>query len=548
MNAINLLSREIVPVKTIPNNMNTSIANGESLSFFNLLQPQESESDLIFSKNDDETIEAQTILELFSGLTGHLDNYESGLVKEDVLTNVEESQLVHTDLINEDIAILLNFMLTQGIIPESLSSETKQIIQELLADPAKQFTNKDPELKGIEQKSIKSIATQLIQFNEQIEQMIQTAPKLLEILPDLTVQLSESEENTIYDEEMISNAKQTISEQFPQLYQLAETLTISLSADEKLDDLDLKTLELLSKLAVVIKDTDLNEINKEFNLNKEAQFTELLTQIKPLLTSITNEEEIIKASPKLLELLNQWTDLERSGGNETSHLLSAENDTKELRLWKDLLFSFQKRSDFAKNSRYNSEAEVTTKDVGKWLKNGFNTLITVNDQISFEQDSAPMPMPKLEQYVIHINQTDQVESSDKQLIKQFQNIMTTGRFTMSNGVNQFTIALRPDNLGEMMVRLTQVNGEMTLKILVSSQTTKQMLESNIKELRSMFSPHQVVIEKQEIDVNNIQKENQDQPLDEHEEDQSNHPNQGGKGDSDDEFEKTFKDLLMNVKV
>src|SRR5699024_4075522 len=52
----------------------------------------------------------------------------------------------------------------------------------------------------------------------------------------------------------------------------------------------------------------------------------------------------------------------------------------------------------------------------------------------------------------------------------------------------------------------EMNGEMTVKITVSSQATKKMLEANIHQLKNMFSPHQVVIEKQEIDFDEIVKE------------------------------------------
>ncbi|WP_337020412.1 flagellar hook-length control protein FliK, partial [Oceanobacillus massiliensis] len=114
-----------------------------------------------------------------------------------------------------------------------------------------------------------------------------------------------------------------------------------------------------------------------------------------------------------------------------------------------------------------------------------------------------LPTSKLEQYAIYINQsqTNPNQSPDRQLIEQFQKIMNTSKFSaMPNGTNLLSIALRPNNLGEMMVRFTQINGEMTVRILVSSSAAKEMLESNVHQLKNMFSPHQVVVEKQDLTI------------------------------------------------
>jgi flagellar hook-length control protein FliK len=109
--------------------------------------------------------------------------------------------------------------------------------------------------------------------------------------------------------------------------------------------------------------------------------------------------------------------------------------------------------------------------------------------------------------------------------------------------------LRPDNLGEMMVRFTQINGEMTVKILVTSQAAKEMLESNIHQLKNMFSPHQVAIEKQEaiIQSASAQKEQDSEQLKDQAEQQSesNQSNQQESQSNENSFERQFEELLMN---
>src|SRR5699024_12226127 len=96
---------------------------------------------------------------------------------------------------------------------------------------------------------------------------------------------------------------------------------------------------------------------------------------------------------------------------------------------------------------------------------------TIQKSMTF---TSSMPLSKIEQYVIHLNQTQNAQPADQQLIEQFQKVMKTSKFlTMQNGTSQLNMTLRPENLGDMMVKLTQMNGEMTVKIVVTSAAAKE---------------------------------------------------------------------------
>jgi len=99
----------------------------------------------------------------------------------------------------------------------------------------------------------------------------------------------------------------------------------------------------------------------------------------------------------------------------------------------------------------------------------------------------------------------------------------------------------------MLVRFTEINGEITVKILVSSQTARQMLEANIQELRNIFSPHQISIEEQEIDLQQIHQQLEDEFLEEQSQDQSQHHDEE-KESSDNNFEEEFHEYLLNEKA
>lgn len=294
--------------------------------------------------------------------------------------------------------------------------------------------------------------------------------------------------------------------------------------------------------------------------NQEAilkQFNEVFSQVEALLAKVTDEQDLIRISPRMLELLEKWTALTEKYGSETSRnsifpatpLRESNSETREQSIWKELVSTFQKRNELASNQHYQTNSKVTTKDISKWLQNNFNVQVNGEENVGTQSiNSSNQPLSKVEQYVIHMNQNGTTEPVDKQLMDQFQQVMRTSRFlSMNNGANQLSIALRPDNLGEMMVRFTEINGEMTLKIIVSSQATRQILESNIHQLKNMFSPHQVVIEEREAVIENVQGQPEEQVFDEEKED-SDETNQDESSNFDEDSEVIFHEILMNEKV
>ncbi|SET41732.1 hook-length control protein FliK [Salinibacillus kushneri] len=108
-----------------------------------------------------------------------------------------------------------------------------------------------------------------------------------------------------------------------------------------------------------------------------------------------------------------------------------------------------------------------------------------------------MPMSKIEQYTIYLQRGEgNPSSNNSDVMEQIQKILKSSRFIQNEGSTQLTIKLKPAHLGDMVVKFTQTNGEMAVRIAVSSQAAKDMLESNMNQLRHMFHPHQVIVDKQ----------------------------------------------------
>jgi len=282
--------------------------------------------------------------------------------------------------------------------------------------------------------------------------------------------------------------------------------------------------------------------------------------------STQQSSEITKLEKQMFELAKQWLQLEKQlnvSDKDRPQLLQALKEQgisqKGSQVWDKVLTNLQKRQTFSSMNQYGTDAKVTYKEFSKWMQNAWKNMnatsqskqdISTQQSVTASLDS--MPMSKQEQYVIKMNSNQQEANTQKQLIDQFQKVMNRSRFLSNQNGQQLSIKLSPGNLGDMMVKMTQQNGEMMVKIMVTSQTTKEMLEGNLQQLRHMFSPNQVVVEKQDLNVNSQQNMHFQKEQDEHSEEQ--HDPQSTQEENehdqhDDESESLdFHELLMNEKV
>ncbi|PBB05874.1 hypothetical protein CKW00_06485 [Salimicrobium humidisoli] len=113
-----------------------------------------------------------------------------------------------------------------------------------------------------------------------------------------------------------------------------------------------------------------------------------------------------------------------------------------------------------------------------------------------------MPMSRAEQMTVQNVSMDSQNPGRQQFLKQIQEMLTTSRIFHDEAGNQrMLIKLKPSSLGEMILKFSQSGGETTVRMIVSTQAAKETLESNMHQLRSMFAPHQVVVEKVEPNFN-----------------------------------------------
>ena len=224
-------------------------------------------------------------------------------------------------------------------------------------------------------------------------------------------------------------------------------------------------------------------------------------------------------------------------------------------LFAHLVKTFQNRA--ALPATYHNQTPINGREVAKWMVQTIEKLdaskaesTKASGQTTLSASS--MPMSKIEQFTIHVNQKQPAASSQQEFIQKFERVIESSKlFTSRSGDMQLQIKLKPSNLGDMTINLTKLNGEMMVKIMVSNQAAKDMLDSNIQQLRHMFSPQHVLIEKNDQPVGSQAYYTDDQQenggFEQSQEQESNQP-EDEQTQSNQTEDLSFQEILMNEKV
>lgn len=224
------------------------------------------------------------------------------------------------------------------------------------------------------------------------------------------------------------------------------------------------------------------------------QFQRISRDAQQLIEDILQNKQTFKANKQLLQLLEQASHIKQSNGEIIVEEFSEGNEVTK-NIWNHLQFMYEKRSSLNNNGSYFHQAKVRSSDVGVWV--GY---LADENQVS-AQTTAEIrrQMSAIEHFVLHTRTKEGQVIQQEQMIHHIRQIVQQSAFGKNQLFKQLTISIQPEQLGEMTIQLVKIDGEMIAKIMVSSQTTKNVLDSNLHQLKNMFAPHQVLIEKQDGD-------------------------------------------------
>lgn len=93
---------------------------------------------------------------------------------------------------------------------------------------------------------------------------------------------------------------------------------------------------------------------------------------------------------------------------------------------------------------------------------------------------------------------NQNNSRAEQLMRELQNVFKRANFGQTGGTNRISIKLYPEHLGQLRIELLQTNGVLTARILASNVLGKEMLESQLHQLRQAFLQQNIQVERIDI--------------------------------------------------
>lgn len=158
---------------------------------------------------------------------------------------------------------------------------------------------------------------------------------------------------------------------------------------------------------------------------------------------------------------------------------------------------------------------------------------------------------RIQQYVLNVQQPTGSPVSEEQILNQLKHIMKQSKFsTTANGTNQLMIRLNPAHLGSLTIKLSESNGEMMARIIASTATAKDIIESNLNALRHVFTNQNITVEKFEI---NYQGDSQFEGAKKEQNEQDGSKSRQQASDQEDKSKDeshpdSFKEELLNLIV
>jgi flagellar hook-length control protein FliK len=361
---------------------------------------------------------------------------------------------------------------------------------------------------------------------------------------------------------------------------------------------DGEKLEKLSSLAELINVADLLELEDGIKLldmlnsDSGSLLNKALSQL-----GINNEElklfiqkwsgadgeELVNASDE--DLLASIAFLLTGIANQTADELSVKLDQSDVKALKAMkLYELMSRYADGQGLRSSDSIKESLKSLGEALKNllGTNNTNSTTDYLqkrftqlagdlnlaskklftegnSFADPSSGLKtdgasgtlgflpqMTKAEQLMLTMNSPERPVSAE-QLMKQFESILSKSHFMNSGGTQKLFIKLFPEHLGSIRIELFQRDQTMMARIITTSGTAKETLESQINGLKQAFAAQNLSVDRIEVTQQQAQQErflNKDSEEQQRQSDRGQQEKKDEKGD----FNLSFEEALLNTEA
>lgn len=221
--------------------------------------------------------------------------------------------------------------------------------------------------------------------------------------------------------------------------------------------------------------SDINILNSD-NKGLKEKIDGLLEELNGKVEEVSEAMPTIKVDYVKLKEANTTTAEELFEHQAENKVEEIQNAPKQ----EQSAFEFSQNSEnFMQNSGEEARAEIEIQNDTFSI----NNLSTSNNTKVFNAT-----LPKT-QVLRNINQTDVVNQ-----------IMETMKTSIKPGVSEVKIILKPEELGDISLKIATQNGVVTAQFTAESQRVKEIIEANFNQLRDMLSEQGVNIGALEVNV------------------------------------------------
>ncbi|MBE4908726.1 flagellar hook-length control protein FliK [Bacillus luteolus] len=324
-------------------------------------------------------------------------------------------------------------------------------------------------------------------------------------------------------------------EQILQSFMLGGSLDNSL--DEQLNPEN--TIALLILLARSVQDG--KKLMENPSVSKIVEHVNRQLKTINLSQIIPSKQDLSKTLNKLVELSN--TIVEKITQN---HGKITEVDSNRSYLQSVFSRYFAQPNGLKVNHGLVAQAVVTDQE---GIQTSFKS--DMNTQGIIGTPDLQVPMTKVQQFALFVEQHGKQTINQEQFIKEFQNILARSQIGNGKDGMKLLIKLYPEHLGSLRIELLQKDNMMIARIIASSGAAKDVLESQIQSLKQSFLSQNIQVEKIEVSQQFqqpdrfLQKESQQHNG--HGNRQMNDNNQQEESELNQSFESALQEEL-NVKV
>ncbi|MCC3357470.1 flagellar hook-length control protein FliK [Bacillus sp. REN16] len=168
-------------------------------------------------------------------------------------------------------------------------------------------------------------------------------------------------------------------------------------------------------------------------------------------------------------------------------------------------------------------------------------------------DVSSNQLPKVQQFSLFVEQNGKPLPNQQHFIKQFQNILARSSFLNSGGQQKLLINLYPEHLGSLRIELLKGEAGMIARIMASTSQAKELVESQLSNLKLTFVAQNISVEKIEVSTQ-LQYQTERSLQRESEQQQGQHSGRQQKENNQQEaneeqsFTSALLDELVNFKV